>query len=204
MIPEINLNNFIEIDINSMILTVAEIVAIILIFVGIRFFLGKAYKQLIKVPSLKNKQKDIEAIYQNILILLTISCLILCFLVTGINGWLIFYQGENLIEYQISLVQSISLDYFIGIGIRLIKILGILILTKWSIPYINKLITWLKERTKNFDVITANDAGIEKIFEFLKGNFNNLVWLLYFTISAQIMLFPKVIIEYLYLSLIHI
>ena len=120
---------------------------------------------------------------------------------TGINGWLIFYQGENLIEYQISLVQSISLDYFIGIGIRLIKILGILILTKWSIPYINKLITWLKERTKNFDVITANDAGIEKIFEFLKGNFNNLVWLLYFTISAQIMLFPKVIIEYLYISL---
>ena len=201
MIPEINLNNFIEIDINSMILTVAEIVAIILIFVGIRFFLGKAYKQLIKVPSLKNKQKDIEAIYQNILILLTISCLILCFLVTGINGWLIFYQGENLIEYQISLVQSISLDYFIGIGIRLIKILGILILTKWSIPYINKLITWLKERTKTFDVITANDAGIEKIFEFLKGNFNNLVWLLYFTISAQIMLFPKVIIEYLYISL---
>jgi|GEM_PF-6885087 hypothetical protein len=95
MIPEINLNNFIEIDINSMILTVAEIVAIILIFVGIRFFLGKAYKQLIKVPSLKNKQKDIEAIYQNILILLTISCLILCFLVTGINGWLIFIKEKT-------------------------------------------------------------------------------------------------------------
>lgn len=74
------------------------------------------------------------------------------------------------------------MDYFIGIGIRFIKILGILILIKWSILYINKLIIWLKEWIKNFDVIIVNDAGIEKIFEFFKGNFNNFVWLLYFII----------------------
>ncbi|MGD1712513.1 mechanosensitive ion channel family protein [Dapis sp. BLCC M172] len=79
--------------------------------------------------------------------------------------------------------------------------MGILILTKWSIPYLNKFITWLKERAKNFDKITANDASIERLFEFFRSNFNNIIWLLYITISAQIMLLPVVIIKYLYISL---
>ena len=187
-------------DIKSIILTGAEIVFIIFFFWAIRFFFSKAYKQLIKASYIKKNQKNLEVIYQNIQILLTISCLILCLLVLGINGWLI-YQGTNLIEYHTSLIQNISWDYFIDIGIRVLKILGILILTKWSIPYINKSITWLKEWTKNFDNITANDASIEVFFEFFKSNFNKIVWLLLITISAQIMLLPAVIIKYLYISL---
>ncbi|GGA38645.1 hypothetical protein CYANOKiyG1_56810 [Okeania sp. KiyG1] len=79
--------------------------------------------------------------------------------------------------------------------------MGILILTKWSIPYINKFITWSKEWAKNVDKITANDASIENLFEFFRSNFNNMIWLLYLTISAQIMVFPGVIIKYLYISL---
>ena len=188
-------------DIKSIILTVAEIGFIICFFVGIRFFFSKAYKQLIKASYIKKTQKNLEVIYQNIQILLTISCLILCLLVLGINGWLIVYKGTDLIEYHRSLIQNISWDYFIDIGIRVLKILGILILTKWSIPYINKSITWLKEWTKNFDNITANDASIEVLFEFFKSNFNKIVWLLLITISAQIMLLPAVIIKYLYISL---
>ncbi|MCL2934063.1 MAG: mechanosensitive ion channel family protein [Trichodesmium sp. MAG_R03] len=187
-------------DIKSIILTVAEIVFIICFFWAIRFFFSKAYKQLIKAPYVKKNQKDVEGIYQNIQILSTIICLILCLLLLGINGWLI-YQGTNLIEYHTSLIQNISWDYFIDIGIRVIKILGILILIKWSIPYINKSITWLKEWTKKFEKITSNDASIEVLFEFFKSNFNKIVWLLFITISAQIMLLPAVIIKYLYISL---
>ncbi|NEP91424.1 MAG: hypothetical protein F6K18_34095, partial [Okeania sp. SIO2C2] len=78
----------------------------------------------------------------------------------GINGWLI-YQGKNLIEYQTYLIKNISFNYLLVIGIRVLKILGILILTKWSIPYINKFITWLKEQGKDLDKITANDPTIE-------------------------------------------
>ncbi|NEN90823.1 MAG: mechanosensitive ion channel [Okeania sp. SIO3H1] len=200
MTPKININNFIEIDINSIIATGVEIVFIICLFVVIKFFVNRAYKQLIKVSSIKKKKKDVEVIYRNIQILLTISCLLLCLLITGFNGWLI-YQGENLIEYQISLIKNISFDYLLTIGIRVLKILGILILTKWSIPYINKFITWSKEWAKNVDKITANDASIENLFEFFKSNFNNMIWLLYLTISAQIMVFPAVIIKYLYISL---
>ncbi|NES02417.1 MAG: mechanosensitive ion channel [Okeania sp. SIO2F4] len=200
MFPKNNLNNLIEIDLNSIIATVVEIGFIIFLFVAIRFLLDRAYEQLMKVSSIKKNKKDIEVIYQNIQILLTLSGLLLSLLVVGINGWLI-YQGNNLIEYQTSLIKSISFDYLLVIGIRVLKILGILILTKWSIPYINKFITWSKERAKNFDKITANDASIDNLFEFFKSNFNNMVWLLYITISAKIMLFPVVIIKYLYISL---
>ena len=106
-------------DIKSIILTVAEIGFIICFFVSGRFFFDKAYQQLIKVSYIKNNQKDVEGIYQNIQILLTISCLILCLLVLGINGWLIVYKRTNLMEYHTSLIKSISWDYFIDIGIRI-------------------------------------------------------------------------------------
>ncbi|MDT9341518.1 mechanosensitive ion channel family protein [Trichodesmium erythraeum 21-75] len=201
MMPEINLNNLIKIDLNSIILTVAEVGAIILIFLVIRFFFGKAYKQLIKVSSIKTNKKSVEIIYKNILTFLTISCLISCLLVVGVNGWLLFYQRENLIEYQTSLIKNISWNYLIAIGIRILKVLGILIITKWSIPYINKFITGLKERIKKIESINASDASIEKLFDFLKSNFNNLIWVLYLIISAQIMLLPKVVINYLYIGL---
>ncbi|NET15122.1 MAG: hypothetical protein F6K08_20975, partial [Okeania sp. SIO1H6] len=110
MNPKININNFIEIDMNSIIGTGVEIVFIICLFVAIKFVFGRAYKQLIQVPSVKNKKKEVEFIYQNIQIFLTVSCLLLCLLVAGINGWLI-YQGKNLIEYQTYLIKNISFNY---------------------------------------------------------------------------------------------
>ncbi|NER07986.1 MAG: hypothetical protein F6K17_38270 [Okeania sp. SIO3C4] len=121
MIPKIALNKFIEIDMNNIIATGVEIVFIICLFVAIKFFINRAYKQLIKISSIKKKKKDIQVIYQNIQILLTISCLLLCLLITGFNGWLI-YRGENLIEYQTSLIKNISFDYLLTIGIRVLKI----------------------------------------------------------------------------------
>lgn len=189
-----------NININNIIITGSEIGFIICIFVGMRFFFSRIYKQLIKVSSIKTKEKDVQVIYQNLQILLSFSCLILCLLVAGFNGWLI-YKGENLIEYKRSLIQSISFDYLQVIGIRVLKILGILILTKWSIPYINKFIIWLKERAKKIDKIAANDASIEKLFEFFKSNFNHIVWLLYVIVSVQIMQLPTVIIKSLYITL---
>lgn len=44
MMFEINLNNLIKIDLNSIILIVVEVGVIILIFLVIRFFFGKVYK----------------------------------------------------------------------------------------------------------------------------------------------------------------
>ncbi len=199
MIPNIDINNFIDIDINSIIATGVEIVFIICLFVAIKFLVRRAYKQLIKVSSIKTKKKDVKVIHQNIQILLTLSGLLLCLLVAGINGWLI-YQGKNIIEYQTSWIKKISFDYLLVIAIIIFKILGILILTKWSIPYINQFLTWSKEKAKNLDTITANDASIDNLFEFFKSNFNNMVWLLYVTISAQIMVLPGVVIKYLYIS----
>ncbi|NEP91440.1 MAG: hypothetical protein F6K18_34180, partial [Okeania sp. SIO2C2] len=106
---------------NSIIATGVEIGFIICLFVAIRFFLDRAYEPLIQVSSVKNKTKDVEVIYQNIQILLTLSCLLLCLLVAGINGWLI-YQGKNLIEYQTYLIKNISFNYLLVIGIRVLKI----------------------------------------------------------------------------------
>lgn len=195
-----NMNMNMNMNISNIIVIGTEIGFIILIFVGINFFISRIYKQLIKVSSIKDKKKDVQVIYQNINILLIFSCLILCLLVAGLNGWLI-YQGENLIEYKRSLIQNISFDFLREIGIKVIKILGLLILTKWSIPYLDKFIKWLRERTKNADTLTANDASIESLFEIFQSNFNNMIWLLYVTVSAQILELPAVIIKYLYVSL---
>ncbi|MGB3510165.1 MAG: mechanosensitive ion channel family protein [Microcoleaceae cyanobacterium] len=185
---------------NNIIVIGIEIGFIVCLFVAISFFVSRLYKQLIKISSIKTKEKDIQVIYQNFQILLTISCLLFCLLVAGFNGWLI-YQGEDLIEYKRSMIQNLSSDYWQEIGIGAVKSLSLLIITNWIIQYINKFIRWLKEQAKNFERLTANDESIESFFKFFKGNFNNILWLLSVTLSAQFMQLPAVIIQYLYISL---
>lgn len=185
---------------NNLIITGAEIGFIICIFVTIRFFFSRIYKQLIKVSSIQTKEKSVEVIYQNLQILITISSLLLCLVVAGFNGWFI-YQGKDLIEYKQSLVQNISPDYWIEIGIGVIKSLILLILTNWTIPYIDKFINWLKKQAKDFERLTANDETIESLFDFFQSNFNRIIWLLSISISNQFLQLPQVIIEYLYISL---
>ncbi len=190
----------INMNMNNFIVTGTEIGFIICIFVAMRFFVSRIYKQLLKVSSIKAKEQNVQVIYQNLQILITISSLLLCLVVAGFNGWLI-YQGKDLIEYKQSLIQNISPDYWIEIGTGAIKSLSLLILTSWIIPYIDKFINWLKERADNFETLTANAKTIENLFEFFKENLNKIIWLLSITISAQFLQLPTVIIQYLYIGL---
>ena len=75
---------------NNLIITGSEIGFIICIFVAIRFFFSRGYKQLIKFSSIKAKEQNFQVIYQNLQILITISSLLLCLVVAGFNGWLIY------------------------------------------------------------------------------------------------------------------
>lgn len=80
------------------------------------------------------------------------------------------------------MIKNIFWNYFIVIGIRILKVLGILIIIKWSILYINKFIIGLKEWIKKIEFINVSDVSIEKLFDFLKSNFNNFIWVLYLII----------------------
>ncbi|NEN90824.1 MAG: mechanosensitive ion channel family protein [Okeania sp. SIO3H1] len=153
-----------------------------------------------KISSIKKRENNLQVIYQNVQILITICSLLLCLAVAGFNGWLI-YQGEYLIEYKRSIIQNLSSDYWREVGIGVIKSLSLLIITIWIIRYINKSLNWLKEQAENFEKLTANEESIESFFEFFKGNFNNIIWLFYVTLSAQFVQLPAVTIQYLYISL---
>ncbi|NET41382.1 mechanosensitive ion channel family protein [Okeania sp. SIO2B3] len=153
-----------------------------------------------QISSIKKRENNLQVIYQNVQILITICSLLLCLAVAGFNGWLI-YQGQDLIEYKRSIIQNLSSDYWREVGIGVIKSLSLLIITIWIIRYINKCLNWLKEQAENFEKLTANEESIESFFEFFKGNFNNIIWLFYVTLSAQFVQLPAVTIQYLYISL---
>jgi len=183
----------------NILLILGEVSIVILVVSLANWLLNKSYNQLMKIPWFQQRNN----ITKNLLILnniLNISGILCSLIVISWNSWLI-YQGENLEEYTLTLLQSIPQSFWLQLTIALVKSILILTLAKIAVGYVNKWLSKTCIKIKQFEQITANDESIEKFFTALDTSITNSIWLLSIIWCFQFLQIPKIVPEYLLISL---
>ena len=184
---------------NSLII-LTEVGVLVLVFFLLNWLAVKSLKQVMKITWLKREENRTQTLRRDIQLMLTISCVVLCFLVVGVNGYLL-YQGKNLKQETLALISSIPQDFWINLGWALGKCLLIVIVAAQVIRVIHPLLNQVCERAKQYDQITANDPSIEAFFHLLDRSSTNSIWLLTLAQCTIFLQLPEVVPQNIYLIL---
>ena len=187
-------------QVENILIFLAEVGVLVLMFFLLNWLAVKSLKQVMKMAWLKREENTFQTLRRDIQLILTIACVVLCFLVVGVNGYLI-YQGKNLKQETLALIHSIHQDFWINWGWALGKCLLIVIVAAQVIGVIHPLFNKICERAKQYDQITANNASIEAFFRLLDKSSTNSIWLLTLAQSTIFLPLPEVVPQNLYLIL---
>jgi moderate conductance mechanosensitive channel len=179
-------------------LTIAEVSVLILVTFGLNALIGVVFK-FIATRWLKRPER-LKPLRRQIRIFLQIICLLGILGVVGANGWLM-YQGKSVLNFQITLIRSIPQQFWITLAIALAKCFGLLLLTKLSLPYLNRFLNWACKRAQNIDYITANDESIEELFTVLKQETTFAIWGLAFIVCTLFLQLPDAVPQTLFIAL---
>ncbi|MDJ0719048.1 MAG: mechanosensitive ion channel family protein, partial [Prochloraceae cyanobacterium] len=184
----------------SILIVLAEIFIPILVLILINFLLGKGLNQLMKISWFNREENRAKIIKSNIQLIFILSCVVLCIVILGFNGYLL-YRGEDIREYKLTLIRSIPKDFWIQIGIASAKCLSILVVAGQGVKFIHYLLSKTCYRVKIFDKITANDESVEAFFRLLKNSIRNSIWLLAIAQCSIFLAVPKLVTQNIYLLL---
>ncbi|MGK7917471.1 MAG: mechanosensitive ion channel family protein [Prochloraceae cyanobacterium] len=187
-------------QVENILIILAELGVLVLVFFLLNWLALKSLKQVMKIPWLKREENRVQTLRRDIQLILTISCVVLCFLVIGINGYL-FYQGKNLKQETLALIYSIPQDFWINLAWALGKCLLIVIVAAQVIRVIHPILNKICDRAKQYDQITANDPSIEAFFRLLDRSSINSIWLLTLAQCTIFLQLPKVVPQNIYLIL---
>ncbi|WP_204138023.1 hypothetical protein [Halomicronema sp. CCY15110] len=184
-------------------ITLAGIAGIVLTFVLLKVLLNGLFHfstRLLADTWLQHHTTKITHLRQNATVVLLVACILLCVVVAGVNGVLI-YQERSVPDFYLNWVSRIPREFWHQLAIDLLKCASLLLLVKISLPSVGKLLDRASVITQNSDQISANDESIEVFFNtFKKVSFNGL-WLLAFIICADFLYTPDVVIKYLRVGL---
>ncbi|MGB3308988.1 MAG: mechanosensitive ion channel domain-containing protein [Nodosilinea sp.] len=183
----------------NIVITLAGIAGIVVSFVLLNGFIRFGTKVL-AATWFRHHSSKITNIRQNTTVVLLVTCVALCLLVTGVNGLLIF-QGKNVAAFYLNLLGSIPRQFWIQMAIALLKCISLLLLVKLSLPYLLKALDRVCTLAQNSDQITANDESVQVFFSTLKKVSANGLWLLALIFCANFLQTPAIIIKYLKISL---
>lgn len=178
----------------------AEISLVILVFSLINWLVSKTFKQLMKIPLLANGTGSARTLRRNIKGVLLLCCLLLCLVVLGVNGFLL-YQGENLQQYTLLLIRRIPSRFWLTLGIASLQSLGVIIFATLLIRLADKLLNIACLRAKNWEKSTADDESIDAFFRSFKRIITTGTWLLTLIWCIQFFQVPETAIEYLFVLL---
>ncbi|MBC6478329.1 MAG: mechanosensitive ion channel family protein [Hormoscilla sp. GM7CHS1pb] len=175
--------------------SLAEVSLIIIVLYLINWLNSKLLKQMGKISQLNlgNNAKSLHGKIKKTSILIG---LVLCVLVVGANGWLI-YQGENIQEYTIALMGRLPASFWVNLGTRVAKSIITVTLAAVSIRPLYSLLDYGKVRAQQLNDITANDLPIEIWFYLLKKHLTNCIWLLAVLGCSQFLGLPAIVVQYL-------
>ncbi len=186
--------------VENILIILAEVGVLVLVFFLLNWLAVKSLKYVLKIPWLKREENLAQTLRRDIQLMLTISCVVLCFLVVGVNGYLL-YQGKNLQQNTLTLISSIPQDFWINLGWVLGKCLLIVIVAAQIIRVIHPLFNKVCDRAKQYDQITANDPSIEAFFRLLDRSSTNSIWLLTLAQCTIFLQLPEVVPQNIYLLL---
>jgi moderate conductance mechanosensitive channel len=183
----------------DILLTLAEVAALVITFSVLNWLIGIG-TNVVATKFLPSKATQLATLRQNSSLVLLVICIGLCLLVVAVNGALI-YQGKNVLSYQLRLLQSIPTTVWTGLATAVTKCVLLLLLIKFSIPYLHQLLDWASDFAKNYDRIKANDDSIAAFFTALKKALTNSAWLFAVLLCAQFLQLPVLVSKYLWVIL---
>ncbi|MBD2567443.1 mechanosensitive ion channel family protein [Anabaena lutea] len=184
----------------NLLIILAEVGILIIVFLKLRWLLGKLFKLLIRLSILKCDDIKIKILRRNITGLLLLGCIVSCLLIVGANGYLI-YRGEDLQQYTIDLIRRIPSGFWMALGIGISKSCGVVIAAIFALKVIKSWLKIASNRTKNLDKNTTDDESIDAFFTALNQRIRGGIWLWVLITCTQFLKLPIVVSEYLYIAL---
>jgi len=184
-------------------ITLAGIAGIIISFVLLYLVLNALFKfgtRILADTWFQHHTAKITNLRQNVTVVLLVACILLCATVAGVNGVLI-YQGKDVSEFYLDLVDRIPRQFWISLAIALLKCVSLLLLVKITLPYVFKIVDRVSVIAQNSDQISANDESVEVFFNTFKKVLANGLWILAFIICADFLYAPDIVIKYLRVGL---
>ncbi|WP_341529553.1 mechanosensitive ion channel family protein [Nostoc sp. UHCC 0302] len=184
----------------NLLIVLSEICFVIFFFLLLNWLVGKFSKLFVKVAILKIEQSTIKTLRRNVTGLLVLACLVVCILIVGVNGYLI-YRGENLQQYTLLLIGSIPSGFWVSLGIGVAQSLGTLILAAIAQKFVGYWLNFASIRAKRIEQNTADDKSIDTFFSNLKKIVTNGIWLWAVIWCTQFLKLPVIVSQYLYILL---
>ena len=184
----------------NILIILAEVILIILIFIIFRFLVATAFNLLPKFSIFKGNHKKLKILQRNITGLLLFICSLLCIFIIGANGFLI-YQGKDLQEYTLKLINQIPAEFWGKLGRGIGKSIGLIIIAFFGIKLTSFLLKKASIKAQNITESIADDKSIDSFFTALNKRIKVGIWLWVVIACTQLLRIPKVVSEYQYIGL---
>lgn len=148
-----------------------------------------------KIPLIANEILSPQTIRRNIKRVLLLCCVLLCFSILGVNGFL-FYKGENISQYTLSLIRRVPSRFWITIGIATLQSFGLIVLAALFTRLTDNLLIITCIRAKNWERSTADDESIEAFFTSLNRIVTTGIWLFTLIWCTQLFQVPETVTRY--------
>ncbi|MEX0270888.1 mechanosensitive ion channel family protein [Leptolyngbyaceae cyanobacterium UHCC 1019] len=183
----------------NIVITVVQVAIVIFAFTLLNWLLGKSLKTLAASQKEKTAQR-LVSLRQNLSLLCLLAGIGLTLLIVSVNGVLI-YQGKDVLDFQIRLLQSIPAEFWITLATAIAQCVMLLLLVKFSLPLLHHLLDLATTYAKNYDRITANDESVEAFFHTLKKILTTSTWIAAGILCTQFLNLPAAIPKYLFIGL---
>ena len=172
------------------------IVACILLGLLARLVLSRAAS----IPALREHPERLAGARRRIRFSLIFACVLLCLGVVGLNGYLVFQRGDPYIR-TMEWINGIPADFWWNLAWSLAKVVGLVIVARFVIGLLQRLLTFLMQKSKEFEGIRANDESIEEFFASLTSILSNCIRFLVVIGAATLLSLPGSVAAYLLIGL---
>ncbi|MBH8565869.1 mechanosensitive ion channel family protein [Nostoc sp. CENA67] len=184
----------------NLLIILVEVSLVIFIFLLLNWLLGKSIKLLNKVAIFRTEERTVRTLRRNITGILLLACLLVCILIVGVNGFLI-YRGENLQQYTLMWIDRIPSGFWQKLSLGIAQSVGTLIAVALVLKFVDYGLKILNIRAKNLEKNTADDESIDAFFRDLNQRISTGMWLWAAISCTQFLSFPAVVGQYLYILL---
>jgi len=145
-----------------------------------------------RIPALRDHPDRVAVLRRRIRHLLTLFGCLAGLAVIAFNTWLI-YRQEDPYQWVRDRVAAIPPDFWRGLGIQALKVLGLVILALLVIRGLQRLLHHISERAKAFEQLRANNASIEAFFTALTSILTNCIKLLVLIAAVRLFGLPETV-----------
>lgn len=185
---------------SNLLIILAEVSLVIIIFLVLIGIVRNSSQLLIKFSIFKSEDPRIKTLRRNITRLLVLIGLLLCILIVGVNGFLL-YQGKNIQQYTLNLISRIPPEFWITLGIGIGQSIGAVFVAVIALKLLKYWLKIASTRAKNIERSTADDESIDAFFTALYQRIRGGIWLGVIICCTQFLKLPVIVSEYLYIGL---